>query len=70
MRSRATYDSGTNSLVNTLEGQNAIAQVLVLSILVKKRPSDCQELLAGIFTKDVIQEIYSCQLLIKFPRKR
>lgn len=70
MKSWATYNSGTNSLVNALEGQNSVSQVLVLSILVKERPSDCQELLARIFTKDVIQEIYSCQILIKSPRTR
>ena len=70
IKSQATYNSRTNSLVNALEGQNAIAQVLVLSILVKERPSDRQELFAGIFTKDVIQEIYSCQILIKSPRTR
>ena len=69
MKIWATYNSRTNSLVNALEGQNSVAQILVLSILVKERPSDCQELLTGIFTKDVIQEIYSCQILIKFQER-
>lgn len=58
VRNQRTYNGRPNSLVNALESENTISQVLVLSILIEEGSFDSKELLARVFTKNVVKEVY------------
>jgi len=50
VRSKRAYNGRSNGLINALESENAIPQILVLSVLIEERPFNSQELLTRVFT--------------------
>lgn len=57
-RNQRTYNGRSNGLVNALESENAISQVLVLSVLIEEGSFDSQEFLTRVFTKNVVKKVY------------
>lgn len=62
VRNQRTYNGRSNGLVNSLEGENTISQVLILTVLIEKGSFNSQELLTRVFTKNVVKEV--CRLLV------
>lgn len=58
-RNRKTYNGRTNGLVDTLEGQDTISQILVVSHFIEEGTLDGQKLLAWVFAKNMVEEVFT-----------
>lgn len=57
---KTTYISHSNGLINTFEGQNTTAQILVFALWIEERALDRQELARRILAKKMVKKICVC----------